>query len=233
MNQIAVKLGFWASALAAAMFLIFTVCFVVILATSPLFFWTDLNDYLAYVNENDQSLAYLARLCSLLFAPLFVVTLNSIHELTTAQKKVLTRNSLNFAILFAVTIGIHYFVQLTAVRLSLQAGQTAGLEQVVQANPISAVAAINMLGWTLFLGLSSLFLVPVFDDGRLQKTIKYAFLINGVCCLVGGLSYIFQWLIVLFVTINLGMGGAVTIAMIALAVYFRRLARRNAESVMA
>lgn len=233
MNQTAVKLGFWSSTLAAAMFLIFTVCFVLILATSPLFFWTDLSDYLVYVNENDQSLATLARLCSLLFAPFFVITLNSIHELVVPEKKILTRNSLSFAILFAMAVSIHYFVQLTAVRLSLQAGQTTGLEQVVQANPISTVAAINMLGWTLFLGLSSLFLVPVFGNGRLSKSIQVAFLVNGVCCLLGGLSYLFQWLIVLFLTINLGMGGAVTIAMIALAVYFRRLGRQEAEGVMA
>lgn len=227
----ALKLGFWSALLAAVMFLIFTVCFILILATSPLFFWTDLPDYLLYVRDNNQTLAYVARFCSLLFAPLFVVVLNSLHEIVPSEKQILTRNSLSFGLLFAMAIGIHYFVQLTAVRLSIQAGQTVGLEQVVQANPISAIAAINMLGWTLFLGLSSLFLVPIFGDGRLQKIIKVAFLVNGVCCLVGGVSYIFQWLVLLFLMINLGMGGALTVAMIGLALYFRRLRFEDINSI--
>jgi hypothetical protein len=54
----------------------FSVCFVIILATSPLFFWKDLPEYLVHVRENNQTLAYVARFCSLLFASLFMVVLN-------------------------------------------------------------------------------------------------------------------------------------------------------------
>lgn len=231
MNRLAVQIGFWSALTSALALLGFTVCFIVVFATSPLFFWTDLADYLDYVAENGRVWADVARVFALLFAVSFVVTLNAVHEFVPVERRILTRISLAFGLLFAGMISIHYFVQITAVRLSIQAGQTAGLEQVVQANPISAVAAINMLGWTLFLGVSSLFLVPLFGNGRLQKTIKTAFLVNGICCLLAGVSYIFQWLIILFVTINLGMGGAVTVAMFALAIFFRRLGLR--ELVMA
>lgn len=53
--------------------------------------------------------------------------------------------------------------------------------------------------------------------------IRTAFLANGVFVLVGGVSYLFQWLIVLFLTINLGMGAAMMVAVVALAIWFRRL----------
>ena len=68
-----------------------------------------------------------------------------------------TRIALSLGIGFAVLAGLFYFVQITAVRWSVQLGETTGLEQIIQANPLSALAAMNMLGWTLFLGLASLF----------------------------------------------------------------------------
>ena len=219
----AIKIGFWSALLSALAFVVFTVCFVGVVITSPLFEWTNLADYLVYVAENGQFLQTVARICSLAFALLFVILLNAIHEITVADKKVLTRTALSLGIGFAVLAGLFYFVQITAVRWSIQLGQTIGLEQVIQANPLSAVAAMNMLGWTLFLGLASLFLVPVFADGRLQKTIRIAFLLNAIFCLLGGISYFMQWIALLFLTINLGIGGAVTVAMVGLTVHFRRM----------
>ena len=228
MNNYALKLGFWSALCAALTFVLFTICFVVVAMTSPIFLWTNLSDYLDYVATNGLFWQNLARFCMLLFALLFVILLNALHEIAPAEKKVFTRTALSLGIGFAVLVGLFYFVQLTAVRLSLQLGETTGLEQVIQANPLSALSAINMLGWTFFLGLASLFLVPLFTNGRLEKIIRYAFLGNGLFCLVGGVSYLLQWQILLFVTINLGMGFSVTVAMIALTIFFRKKARLTA-----
>jgi hypothetical protein len=230
MNRLPIQIGFWSALFCALAFLAFAVCFVAVIATSPLFFWTDLAEYLAYVQENGQFWPYLARLCMLIFAPTFVILLSAIHEYAVDEKKILTRIALSFGILFAATIGIHYFVQLTAVRLSIQQGQFTGLEQIVQANPLSAVSAINMLGITLFLGLASLFLVPIFSGGRTERVIRYAFLVNGVCCLLGFVSYLLQINVLLFLTVNFGMGGAVTVATIALTVLFRRLPKETGQT---
>jgi hypothetical protein len=41
--------------------------------------------------------------------------------------------------------------------LQIEEGITEGLSQFVQSFPISGIAAINMLGWTVFFGLSSIF----------------------------------------------------------------------------
>ena len=142
------------------------------------------------------------------------------------EKKATTRLSLSFGLLFAVLVGGFYFVQLSTVRLSVAKDQFAGLEQIVQANPYGALSAFNMLGWTLFFGLSSLFAAPVFSGSRLANTIRWLFVINGIMCLLGGIGYALEITTLVFFTINFGMGGAVMVLTIALCVYFRRVEKQ-------
>jgi hypothetical protein len=220
MSELSLKFGFWSAFLSAFTFVVFTICFVAILITGPLFVWSGVADYVTYVNENNQFFQHLARLAMLLFGPLFVVLLNCIHEITPDDRKFLSRTSLCFGLVFAALTGINYFVQLSVVRQNIAAGHLDGLIQVVQANPVSAVSAVNMLGWSLFLGLSSLFVGPVFSGSRLALVVKIAFLANGIFCLLGGIGYVFEWLVLLFLSINVGMGGAVMTAAIALTIFF-------------
>jgi hypothetical protein len=128
--------------------------------------------------------------------------------------------------LFAVLVGGFYFVQLSAVRLSVLKEQWDGLEQIVQANPYSALSALNMLGWTLFFGLSSLFVAPAFSGGKLARLIRWLFVINGIMCLLGGIGYALEITTLVFFTINFGMGGAVTILTIALCFWFKRVEKQ-------
>lgn len=226
MNGTVIKLGFWSAGLAAVTFLVFTVCFVAVFVVNPPFTWTDLAGYVDYVQQSNQTFKVLAQLSMLLFAPLYVILLNSIHELAPADKQVLSRLALIFGALFAVLIALFYFVQVTAVRWNVDRGTLEGIGQYIQAKPDSALAAVNMLGWTLFFGLSSLFAAPVFNGGGLASAIKVLFILNGIFCLLAGIGFVFDLVALVFVTINLGMGGAVTAVTILLAVFFRRLGRR-------
>lgn len=229
-NRAATQLGFWSSVSIAALFAIFTVCFIAIAATQPLFRWTTLSDYVANATTRDQFFQNLARLTMLLFGPAYVILLASIHDRASEEMRLWTRLALCFGVIFAALTGIHYFVQLSAVRLSLAHGELQGLEQIVQANPSSAISAINMLGWTLFLGLSSIFAAQVFSGSRIERAIRIAFLFNGICCLLGGIGYALDIVALVFVTINFGMGGAVLIASILLSVWFKRLERMTRGS---
>lgn len=231
-RRLPVRLGFWSAFAAAATFVVFTLCFVAIPFTTPgrLFVWTNLADYQTYVATHDQFLPNLARLMMLLFGPLWVILLSSIYELAPAERRLPARISLCFGTLFAGLTGIHYFAQLSAVRLSLARGETAGLEQFVQANPLSGIAAINLLGWTLFLGLASLFAAGALPlasrrAGRLERVIRAALVLNGIFCLLGGIGYVLDSAALVYVTLNFGMGGAVLIAVVALCRLFRNMAR--------
>jgi len=225
-NRLTARLGFWSALLAAATFILFTICFVAVFLKPPLFVWTNFADYVASARQNQSIFKSLAQLSMLLFAPLYVILINSIHEIAPPAKKVATRLGLAFGLLFAVLVGGFYFVQLSAVRLSVIKEQWGGLEQIVQANPYGALAALNMLGWTLFFGLSSLFVAPAFSGSRLSNLIRWLFVINGVMCLLGGIGYMLEITALIFFTINFGMGGAVTLLTIALGVSFRRLEKQ-------
>ncbi len=225
-SRLAIRLGFWSSLLAAAMFTAFIVCFVAVFLNPPLFVWTNFADYVASAKNNQQLFKSIAQLTMLLFAPLYVVLINSLHELAPAEKKTTTRLGLAFGLLFAALAGGFYFVQLSAVRVSVVHDHLGGLEQIVQANPYSALSALNMLGWTLFLGLSSLFIAPAFSGGRLASLIRWLFVINGVMCLLGGIGYALEITPLVFFTINFGMGGTVTILTIALCVWFKRMEKQ-------
>jgi hypothetical protein len=222
-GRISLQLGFGSALLIAIAFLVFTFCFVVIGLNPPLFVWTNLADYVLFTHQHSQLLQDIARLSMLVFGPLYVVLLNCIYVQTPQEKKLLVRIAIDFGLAFAVLTGIHYFVQLSAVRLSLIKGELHGLEQIVQANPISGISAINMLGWTLFLGLSSLFVASVFSGTKLERAISIAFAVNGLCCLLGGIAYVFDNLFLIFLTLDLGMGGAVLTAVILLCVFYNRL----------
>ncbi len=222
-DRTSARLGFWAALGGVITFLIFTLCFVLLAVGRPLFLWTDLPDYVAFVRAYPSPLADIARLSMLIFAVLFVVLANSIYDIATPAHRSMARLALSFALAFAVTTGSHYFIQISAVRVSIEHDALAGLEQVVQANPYSAMAAMNMLGWTVFFALASIFAAPVFEGRGLARLIRVALIANGVICLAGGAGYVLENTPIVFVTMNPLMGGAVLAITTALAVYFRRL----------
>jgi hypothetical protein len=221
-SQLALRLGFWSAVTTVLTFVIYTICFIAILLSSPLFTWTGVADYVAYVEAYGGSFRPLAQASMILFSLSFVVLLHTIQEVAPAERKLLARISVSFGSLFAVTVGIHYFAQVSAVRLNVLAGRTEGLEYFVQANPHSMLSAINMLGWSIFLGLASLFVAPIFSVERPQRLIRFAFLLNGLFCLAGGVGYVWDITWLIFVTTTMGMGVAVLVAAAALARWFRR-----------
>ena len=222
-SRASVRLGYWTALGTVATFAIFTVCFVAIPLSGPVFRWTDLPAYVTWTQTQPQGLAILARLCMLFFCPLLVGLFAAIVDCAAETTRVWARLGLCFAAIFAALTGMSYFVQLTAVRFSVGRGELAGLEQVTQANPYSMISAVNMAGWTLFLPLASLCAAAVFSGGRLERLIRFAFLFNGVVCLAGGIGFMLDLTVVVFWTVNFGMGGAVLLAAISLSVWFRRL----------
>ena len=223
MNTLSYKIGYWSAVSLILAFGVWIICFTGIALTSPLFYWTNLQDYLVYEHTHSQFFQNTAKFFMLLFGPLYVLFINSFYEYATDNKKVLVRISLLFATAFAILSSLHYFVQLSAVRLNIMHGQTNGLEHFIQANPNSIMTSIDMLGWTLFLGLSSFFISPVFKGDRLNTVIRYAFIFNGISCVLAGIGFVFQIDILTFIFINMGVGGAIFTITIASGKLFKHL----------
>jgi hypothetical protein len=227
MHNTSIRIGYGSALALFVSFIVWIACFAgiayfeEIAATSHLFTWTDLDAYLEHYRATGRFFQHLAYLFMVLTGPAYLLLVNSYHDYAEASKKVLSRAALLFALAFAVLSGLHYFVQLGAARFNLQEGAAEGLEFFLQANPHSVMNSIVMLGWTLFLGLSSLFLFPVF--GKKERVLRVAFLVNGLSCLLAGAGYLLQIDALTFICINLLTGAALLIVSIASMRQFRRL----------
>jgi hypothetical protein len=226
MSPLSIKLGYWSALLIAIVFIVYTIVYVAILIVFPIPHWNGISSYAASINDAWFIPFTTCQFLAFLTAPLFIILVNSIHDYAGNDKKVLAKLSIWFAIIFAVLSSIHYFIQFSAVRQNILQGHLDGLEQFVQLNPTSIIAAVNLLGWTLFLGLSSLFIVPIFKGGRLEKVIKYSFMANGIFCILGSIGYVFNIYILNFVFFN-GMGASIIAIGISSSILFRRIGKTS------
>jgi hypothetical protein len=208
MNNIIRNTGLWAAIVCLASFVVWIVSFIGIAVQSPLFYWTNMDDYLRHVHTHNQFLPYLAKSFMIVFNFSYMILSMVLYEYTGVERKLLARIGVVFSILFAMGSAVHYFAQISSVRFALAANEYAGLEQFLQANPASFLSSVNMLSWTFLLGLSSLFLYLGFLPNTTTKGIRLGLLINAVACISGGIGYLFQINILTFVSVNLGVGFA-------------------------
>ena len=62
----------------------------------------------------------------------------------------------------------------------------------------------------------------MFNGNKLERVIRIALICNGIICLLGGVGYVFDIVTLVFMTLNLGMGGAMLTATVGLFLFFRR-----------
>ena len=227
MNRIALKAGYISSVIGIATFVLYTFCFIAILVVNPIFIWTNFENYIMSVQTTNQIFKHIAMFLMIVYGVCFLIQVCSISEFAVKAKKYFAKLAELFGIGFLTLISINYFVQLTTVRMQVYTGQTDGLEQFIQANPVSGMAAINMLGWTIFFGLSCLFAGLALGNTKIEKVIKYAFLSNGVMMFLGLIGYLFDISVVVFLCMNLGMGSAILIATIPLCYLFKKVIKET------
>ncbi len=223
MSAIASKLGYWSTVTCLFSILLFIIGFSAIIILHPVYEWTSFQDYILYNNNYDQSFKHLAQLSMLLFMAAFLVILNTLHFLAEAPQKLFTSISLHFGTAAMTLVSLCYFVQLTAVRWNFANNNAEGLEHFVQFYPDSAILSILMLGFTFFLGLASLFMVPVFQFQGSSKMVYWGFLLNGGFAILGLVGYVLQILPLIFISTNFGMGLGQIILFTGLLRWFRKL----------
>ena len=179
MNRIALKAGYISSVIGIATFVLYTFCYIAILVVNPIFIWTNFENYIMSVQTTNQIFKHIAMFLMIVYGVCFLIQVCSISEIAVKAKKYFAKLAELFGIGFLTLISINYFVQLTTVRMQVYTGQTDGLEQFIQANPVSGMAAINMLGWTIF-WIVLHFCRLALGNTKIEKVIKYAFLSNGV-----------------------------------------------------
>ncbi len=159
----------------------------------------------------------------IVFSLAFMVLVFVFYEFTDTKRQILAKIAIAFSIMFALVSAVHYYIQISAIRFALLANTYSGLEHFLQSKPTSIISSVNMLGWTIFLGLSSLFIYLSFRPDIMTKAIRLGLLINTISCLLAGVGYLFQIDLITFIFINIGVGGAFLIITISSIRFFTKL----------
>ena len=114
----------------------------------------------------------------------YVTLMVSIHAFSPGHKKIFSQIGLAFALMAAVILVSDYFIQFSAIPMSLVNKETEGLAMLIQYNPHGVFIALEELGY-LLMSLSFLFMAPVFAAGeRLKSAIRWTFIIGFVFVII-------------------------------------------------
>lgn len=111
-------------------------------------------------------------------APLFVAMMASIYEHAAPARRIWGLLGLAFAVVYAVLVGITYYLQLTVVGAD-GTGLSAEAARLLAFAPGSATFAIDMLGYA-FMTLATLSAAPVFAGVGLERVIRRWFVVHGL-----------------------------------------------------
>lgn len=221
MGSFAQKLGLWSSLLIVLSMLVWIAAFSLIAATQGLFVWQGHVQYLVHLNSSPQFLPDLARLFMLLTGFFYLGYSVAVYHDSDAKKMAANHMGLLLALGFCITGSIPYFLQLSSVHFHAIAGDLSPVQAWIQADPNSIATALSVLAWTVFLGSSMLF----FGVGRKEGSSAYAWFLGAISGLLGVTGYLLKIDIITFLSINLGLGGALLWIGILGIRHFRHAAR--------
>jgi hypothetical protein len=108
--------------------------------------------------------------------PVLVILYTAIRFVNEDENKVLGSLGVSFIILFAATVSINRFVQLTVIQQSLPDIPT-DLTRFLPYGTGSVMFALEVLGWGFFSSLAAVFVAPLFSSTRLNKIIRWLFIL--------------------------------------------------------
>jgi hypothetical protein len=165
----------------------------------------------------DETLIYATSLCIVI--P-FVLEMLALHHTTKDEKKFWSHAALIFTILYAVFVTANYVVQLATVipmKLNGSAKNIAILEQT----PHSLFWDFDALGY-IFMGLATLFAIPVFEKHGFQKRVRISFLANALATPLIAIVYFYPVFSEKLLLLGFAWGITAPLAMLMLALHFRK-----------
>lgn len=216
--------GRWSAQLAA----LFAITFVIVTVVGALL-WPQAGwrgDISTFAREFNPVPLVLTTALSFLIIPGFVGLVVITHAISSQTAKPFASAAPIFTAAYAATVGANDFLQLSTVRLNLDAGTTTGLSLLVLDNPHSIFSPLEALGY-FWQTLAGLLLIPAFAGSSVVGWIRWGFVacaISGVAGLAAtalGLSFSDPF----FIAGSALWGIGFPIAMLAAAEHFRRASR--------
>ena len=154
-----------------------------------------------------------------LSVPGLVILFTAIRFVNEENNKVLGSLGVNFILLFASTVGINRFVQLTVIQQSLPDVPT-DLTRFLPYSPGSVMFALEILGWGFFSSLAAVFVAPLFSASPLNKTIRWLFILYAIFSFGSVIGFATN---ILIPTGPIAWGPILFALNILLIVYFRKI----------
>lgn len=120
---------------------------------------------------------------------LYLAMAAALHRKAPEEKKIFSLMALSVALISSAVLLSDYFIQVSSIQPGLLEGETDGVAMLSQYNPHGIFIALEELGY-LSMGLSFIFMAPVFaGTGRLETWIR-GVLVAGFILIVGALIWI-------------------------------------------
>jgi len=213
-KNIASQLGFWASSLGAVLGGIYFLVLIYAIST----------DGLVSLASPSPFVQLAGGIGTFLTVPTLVVLFTAIRYVHEEDNQVLGSLGVNFIILFAATVGINRFVQLTVVQQSLPNVPT-DLTRFLPYGTGSVMFALEILGWGFFSSLAAIFVAPLFSSSRLNNTIRWLFILYAIFSFLSVISFATN---IFIPTGPLAWGPILLVISILLSVYFRKIEKQVA-----
>jgi hypothetical protein len=182
MKKKEIRLGIWTAILSAAFSVLWFITFNMQDVFRPVPEWNNLEAYAGAYSISRLTLIY----PSLFLALSYIIMLVCIHRVLPEDKRLWSLIALSVGIIYAVMASINYNIQAVAVRQSLAAGETNGIEMFI---PDNAHSIYNALANSyVYMAISMFFAGFIFKNGKLEKWIK-GLLIVQILSAVGQTGY--------------------------------------------
>ena len=207
-KNIASQLGFFASVLAAVIGGIYILVLIYAISTEGFASLASPSPFVQFVGG----------IVTFITVPVLVILFTAIRFVNEEDNKVLGSLGVSFIILFAATVSINRFVQLTVIQQSLPDVPT-DLTRFLPYATGSVMFALEVLGWGFFSSLAAVFVAPLFSSSPLNKTIRWLFILYAIFSFMSVISFATNTPIP---TGPLAWGPILLALSILLSVYFRK-----------
>ena len=150
----------------------------------------------------------------------FLLEMLALHHIAPFEKKYWSHAALLFTGIYVVFVTANYVVQLATVIPMTLKGKAAEIDILIQ-TPHSLFWNFDAIGY-IFMGLATLFAVPVFEKEGFQKWVRYVFLAHGLVTPLIALVYFYPNFSDKLLLIGLPWGITAPASMLVLAIMFRK-----------
>jgi hypothetical protein len=156
-----------------------------------------------------------------LMVPGLLILFSAIRFVNDENNKVLGSLGITFITLFAATVSINRFVQLTVIQQSAPGIASQDLTRFLPYATSSIMFALEMLGWGFFSSLAALSVAPLFSASRLNRSIHWLLITYAFFSFMSVIGYATETPIIAGAFIA---WGPILLALsILTAIYFRKI----------